>query len=99
MRRATRHEQMGPVDVNGGVHTARKQHQRKNVPICARVLRPVWIGPEENTDCSCDPPTGQLCFVHAKKSTNSCVTLLTRVIFSSAGTGYMSQICPSQAPV
>ncbi len=28
-------KQMGPVDVNGGVDTARKQHQRKNVPICA----------------------------------------------------------------
>ncbi len=27
----------GPVDVNGSVHTARKQHQRKNVPICMRV--------------------------------------------------------------
>ncbi len=31
-------QQIGPVDVNGGVHTARKQHQRKNVRICARVL-------------------------------------------------------------
>ncbi len=29
--------QMGPVDVNGGVRTARKQHQRKNVLICVRV--------------------------------------------------------------
>ena len=28
---------MGPVDVNGSVHTARRQHQRKNVPICVRV--------------------------------------------------------------
>ena len=27
-------EQMGPVDVNGGVHIVRKQHQRNNVPIC-----------------------------------------------------------------
>ncbi len=28
-------KQMGPVDVNGGVHTACKQHQRKNIRICA----------------------------------------------------------------
>ncbi len=50
MRCAMRPKQMGPIDVNGGVHTARKQHQRKNVPICARVAsrvpRPVWIGPK-----------------------------------------------------
>ncbi len=26
---------MGPVVVIGNVHTARKQHQRKNIPICA----------------------------------------------------------------
>ena len=32
-------KQMGPIDVNGGVHTAGKQHQRKNVPICVP-LRP-----------------------------------------------------------
>ncbi len=45
-QRATRCKQMGPVDVNGGVHTACKQHQRKNIPICTRcILRPVWIGP------------------------------------------------------
>ncbi len=41
---AMRHKEMGPVDVNRSVHTARKQHQRKNVRICARVV-PVWIGP------------------------------------------------------
>ncbi len=28
---------MGPVVVNGSIYTARKQHQRKNVPICVRV--------------------------------------------------------------
>ena len=33
-------KQIGPVDVNGGVHTTRKQHQRKNVPICTRALCP-----------------------------------------------------------
>ncbi len=37
-------EQMGPIDMNGGVHTARKQHQRKNVPICARVASRVLCG-------------------------------------------------------
>ena len=42
MRCATRRKEMGPVDVNGGVHTVRKQHQRKNVRICARrIPRPV----------------------------------------------------------
>ncbi len=35
---------MGPVDVNGGVHTAREQHQRKNVPICERVTSGVLCG-------------------------------------------------------
>ena len=28
---------MGPVIINGSVHTARKQHQRKNTPICTCV--------------------------------------------------------------
>ncbi len=37
-------KQMGPVDVNGGIHTARKQHQRKNVEICARVVSRVLCG-------------------------------------------------------
>ncbi len=46
-RRTTQRKQMGPVDVNGGVHTACKQHQRKNIPIWARhVPGPVWIGPQ-----------------------------------------------------
>ena len=40
MQRSMRHKQMGPVDVNGGVHTARKQHQRKNIRICTRIARP-----------------------------------------------------------
>ncbi len=31
-------KEMEPIDVKGGVHTACKQHQRKNVPICARVV-------------------------------------------------------------
>ena len=35
--RVTRRKQIGPVVVNGSVHTACKQHQRKNVPICMRV--------------------------------------------------------------
>ncbi len=29
-------KQTGPVVINGSVHTARKQHQRKNVLICVR---------------------------------------------------------------
>ncbi len=37
-------KEMEPIGVNGSVHTARKQHQRKNVPLCVRVVRPVWIG-------------------------------------------------------
>ena len=37
-------KQMAPVDVNGSVHTARKQHQRKNVPICVRVASCVLCG-------------------------------------------------------
>ncbi len=41
-RCAMRCKQMGPVDVNG--HTARKQHQRKNVRICARVASRVLCG-------------------------------------------------------
>ncbi len=41
---ATRCKQMGPVDVNGGVHTARKQHQRKNIRICACVASHVLCG-------------------------------------------------------
>ena len=46
--RAMRCKQMGHVDVNGGVHTTRKQHQRKNNGICRvrRIPRPVWIGPK-----------------------------------------------------
>ena len=35
---------MGPVDVNGGVHTARKQHQRKNIPICTHVASGILCG-------------------------------------------------------
>ena len=35
---------MGPIVINGSVHTAHKQDQRKNVPIC--VARPVWIRPK-----------------------------------------------------
>ncbi len=37
MRHATQRKQMGPIVINGSVHTACKQHQRKNVPICVRV--------------------------------------------------------------
>ncbi len=44
MRRAVRRKQMGPVDTNGGVYTARKKHQRKNVGICARVASRVLCG-------------------------------------------------------
>ncbi len=39
---------MGPVDVNGGVHTAHKQHQRKNVEFARRASHPAscvdWVG-------------------------------------------------------
>ncbi len=38
------HKQMGPVDVNGGVYTARKQHQRKNIQICGCVVSRVLCG-------------------------------------------------------
>ena len=44
MQHAMQREQMGPVHVNEGVHTARKQHQRKNVPICVRVASRVLCG-------------------------------------------------------
>ncbi len=36
-RCVTQGKQMGPVVVNGSIHTARKQHQRKNVPVCMRI--------------------------------------------------------------
>ncbi len=40
---------MGPVVVNGSVHTARKQDERKNIPICVRVASSVLceLGPEQ----------------------------------------------------
>ncbi len=34
---------MGPVDVNGGVHTAHKQHQRICIGICARASNVDWV--------------------------------------------------------
>ncbi len=40
----TRNATQANVDVNGGVHTARKQHQRKNIPIYARVVSRVLCG-------------------------------------------------------
>ena len=40
----TRRKQMGPVDVNGDVHTAGKQHQKKNVPICMCIASRVLFG-------------------------------------------------------
>ena len=43
-RRAMRRKQMGPVDVNGSVHTAGKQYQRKNVPICSCIASRVLCG-------------------------------------------------------
>ena len=43
-QRTTRRKQMGLVDVNGGIHTARKQHQRKNFRICAGVASRVLCG-------------------------------------------------------
>ncbi len=43
-RCATRCKQMGTIDVNGGVHTARKQHQRKNIRIYARVASRILCG-------------------------------------------------------
>ena len=43
-RCTARRKQMGPIDVNGGIHTALKQHQRKNIPICARVASRVLCG-------------------------------------------------------
>ena len=44
MRPAMWRKQMGPIDVNGGVHTAHKQHQRKNVRICTRVVSRALCG-------------------------------------------------------
>ncbi len=39
-------KKMEPIDVNGSVHTASKQHQRICIRICEFVCsRPVWIGP------------------------------------------------------
>ncbi len=35
-------KKMGPVDVNGGVHTARKQHQRICFQICTRKSSVDW---------------------------------------------------------
>ena len=43
-RRAMRCKQMGPIDVNGGVHTACKQHQRKNIQIYVRIASCVLCG-------------------------------------------------------
>ncbi len=43
-RCSTRCKEMGPINVNGGVHTARKQHQRKNVRICVRIASCVLCG-------------------------------------------------------
>ncbi len=40
-RRTTQRKQMGSVVVNGSVHTACKQHQRKDLLICVRVAWPV----------------------------------------------------------
>ncbi len=37
-------KQMGPIDVNGGVHTACKQHQRKNIQIYVRIASCVLCG-------------------------------------------------------
>ncbi len=63
-RRAMQCKQMGPVVINGSVHTARKQHQRICIRICVRVasrvlcewdlmqrfdaMRSVWPGPESH---------------------------------------------------
>ena len=43
-RRAMPRKQMGSVNVNGGVHTARKQHQRKNIRICVCIASRVLCG-------------------------------------------------------
>ncbi len=54
-RSATQRKQMGPVDVNGGVHTACKQHQRINVRICVRIASRVLCGlglTQQTTRCS-----------------------------------------------
>ena len=41
-RHATQRKQMGPIDVNGGVHTACKQHQKICVRICACASSVDW---------------------------------------------------------
>ncbi len=46
--RGTRRKQIGPVDVFGGVHTARKLYTSKEKHSnlgASRIRRPVWIGP------------------------------------------------------
>ena len=49
-------KQMGPVDVNGSIHTAHKQHQRKNGPICACASCVDWASKPLS---ALDPPPGQ----------------------------------------
>ena len=53
----TRHKQMGPVNVNGGVHTAPKQHQKKkhsnlrvSHPVCVDWARPPLADPPHVMD-------------------------------------------------
>ncbi len=50
-RRVTQCKQMGPIVVNGSVHTVRRQHQRKNIPICMRLALRVLceLGPSKST--------------------------------------------------
>ncbi len=43
-QRAMQRKQMGPVDVNGGVHTAHKQRQRENILICWHIASCVLCG-------------------------------------------------------
>ncbi len=46
-------KQMGPVGVNGSVHTARKQHQRVCVQICARPM--LCVNGESGQSCNKRP--------------------------------------------
>ncbi len=45
--------QTGPVDVNGGVHTAHNQHQRICVRICARASSVDWAAQREKMKFLC----------------------------------------------
>ena len=80
MRRVTQRKQMTPIVVNGSIHTAYKQHQRKNVPICVRVASHVLceLGLMEHTAVNRSVHTGwkQLQRVFTQTCTQICLCVL-----------------------